>query len=421
MLTRQSLFLDLRASYDAHCVFEPIGAGRVTVLMMSQLNNNLNVMRWQQGEGLLIRSGNSPEPFDPAVTTIPDNLCVAFPADAVRSLTLSIAPEEVKHLRRALPFMLEESMLEDVANLHFAALRVDDDVHTVAVVGRATIAGWSEELPDSLQNVPWVSEALCLPWSPGQCTVVFEEQQAVVRWGQAEGGRIEHALLPHLMESIGLHEQTLIVYTVDQALAQAMIPPPLHGAIQWRQGGFSEALLLSDPHPPGPDLRQGEFAPRLPLARWWAVWQRVALALVVACVLKTGFSVADYQMLKAEDLQLRQAIQTSYRRVNPRGAVVDVEKQLNRQLGEFGANTQRSAFTPIIVALLTAIQQVDGIQLTALNYSGKGDLRLSLSAPDFESVEQVREQLKAQSFSAQLENSNARGSGVAARLRVQIP
>jgi type II secretion system protein L len=223
------------------------------------------------------------------------------------------------------------------------------------------------------------------------------------------------------MESIGLHEQTLIVYTVDQALAQAMIPPPLHGAIQWRQGGFSEALLLSDPHPPGPDLRQGEFAPRLPLARWWAVWQRVALALVVACVLKTGFSVADYQMLKAEDLQLRQAIQTSYRRVNPRGAVVDVEKQLNRQLGEFGANTQRNAFTPIIVALLTAIQQVDGIQLTALNYSGKGDLRLSLSAPDFESVEQVREQLKAQSFSAQLENSNARGSGVAARLRVQIP
>ena len=389
--------------------------------MMSQVNNNLNVMRWQQGEGLLIRSGHAPQRFDPAVATLPDNLCVAFPADAVRSLTLSVAPEEVKHLQRALPFMLEESLLEDVAQLHFAALRVDDDVHSIAVVGRATIAGWSEELPESLQNVPWVSEALCLPWSPGQCTVVFEEQHAVMRWGPAEGGRIEHALLPDLMASIGLHEQTLIVYSADQALAQATIPAPRQDAIQWRKGGFSEALLLADSHPPGPDLRQGEFAPRLPLARWWAVWQRVALALIVACILKTGLSVADYQMLKAEDLELRQAIQTSYRRVNPRGAVVDVEKQLNRQLGEFGANTQRRAFTPIIVGLLTAIQQVDGIQLTALNYSGKGDLRLSLSAPNFESVEQVREQLKAQSFSAQLENSNARSDGVVARLRVKTP
>jgi type II secretion system protein L len=213
----------------------------------------------------------------------------------------------------------------------------------------------------------------------------------------------------------------LIVYTADQALAQATIPMQLQGAIQWRKGGFSEALLLANSHPPGPDLRQGDFAPRIPLARWWAIWQRVALALMVACILKTGLSVADYQMLKAEDLQLRQAIQTSYRRVNPRGAVVDVEKQLNRQLGEFGANTQRSAFTPIIVSLLTATKKVDGIQLTALNYSGKGDLRLSLSAPDFEAVEQVREQLKSQSLSAQLENSNARSDGVVARLRVQLP
>ena len=388
---------------------------------MSQLNNNLTVMRWQQGEGRLIRCGNPPERFDPTIATVPENLCVAFPADAVRSLTLSIAPEEVKHLQRALPFMLEESMLEDVAQLHFAAARIDDDLHSVVVVDRSKMANWSEELPDSLQNVPWVSEALCLPWSPEQCTVIFEAQYAVLRWGLAEGGRIEHSLLADLMESIGLQEQTLIVYAADQALAQAAIPEQLHGAIQWRKGGFSEALLLADPHPPVPDLRQGEFAPRLPLARWWAVWQRVALALAVACILKIGFSVADYQMLKAEDLQLRQAIQTSYRRVNPRGAVVDVEKQLNRQLGEFGAGTQRSAFTPTMVALLTAIQKVEGIKLTALNYSGKGDLRLSLSAPNFESVEQVREQLKVQSFTVQLENSNARSEGVVARLRVQIP
>ena len=97
---------------------------------------------------------------------------------------------------------------------------------------------------------------------------------------------------------------------------------------------------------PGPDLRQGSFAPKLPLMRWWNLWQRVAVAVGVALILKTGVSVADYQTLKSEDLQLRQAIQESYRRINPRGAVVDVEKQLNRQLAEFGAGAQQTAFTP---------------------------------------------------------------------------
>ena len=46
---------------------------------------------------------------------------------------------------------------------------------------------------------------------------------------------------------------------------------------------------------------------------------------------------------------------------------------------------------------------------------------LCVLAPNFEAVEQVREQLKAQSFSAQLENSNARSDGVVARLRVETP
>jgi type II secretion system protein L len=154
--------------------------------------------------------------------------------------------------------------------------------------------------------------------------------------------------------------------------------------------------------------------------RWWGVWQRVAVALGVALILKTGVSVADYQTLKTEDLQLRQAMQDSYRRVNPRGAVVDVEKQLNRQLAEFGAGGQQSAFTPSLVALLTEISKVDGIALTSVNYSGGKDMRVNLSAPDFQSVERVREQLAQRLPAAELENSNARGDGVVARIRVEL-
>ncbi|GIR68967.1 MAG: hypothetical protein CM15mP74_02180 [Halieaceae bacterium] len=36
---------------------------------------------------------------------------------------MPVAPDEVKHLRQALPFMLEESLLEDVTELHFAQHR----------------------------------------------------------------------------------------------------------------------------------------------------------------------------------------------------------------------------------------------------------------------------------------------------------
>ena len=304
---------------------------------------NLNVVRWQQGQGFLLRPGHAPKSLGAGEVSLPENTCLALPSDMVRNLTVPVAPEEVKHLRRALPFMLEESLLEDVSELHFAYAPLRDGLQAVGVVKRATISEWMEEIPETLRELPWVTEALCLPWSAGQWTLLFESDSVLVRWAEAEGARIEVALLPALLESLDSEKVVVVAYGQDEATAKASIPPRFHDQLQWRQGGLSEALLLAEPAPAGPDLRQGEFAPQLPLRRWWGVWQQVAVALVVALILKTGLSFADYQTLKAEDLQLRQAIQDSYRRINPRGAVVDVEKQLNRQLAESRATRSTRA------------------------------------------------------------------------------
>jgi general secretion pathway protein L len=381
---------------------------------------NVNIVRLEEGAAVLLQPGLAPAALDLETQTLPDNAIVALPADRLRSLMVRVAPEEVKHLKQALPFMMEESLLDDVDALHFAHQKLDDERHAVAVIERETLAAWVAEMPDALREKPWISEALCLPWSEGHCTLVFEAEHVLIRWGLAEGARVEHALLPGLLDTLRETSSAYVAYGVDELSARGLLPQHVNDVLQWRQGGLPEALLLADAILTAPDLRQDSFAPKLPLMRWWGVWQRVAVALGVALILKTGVSVADYQTLKTEDLQLRQAMQDSYRRVNPRGAVVDVEKQLNRQLAEFGAGGQQSAFTPSLVALLTEISKVDGIALTSVNYSGGKDMRVNLSAPDFQSVERVREQLAQSLPAAELENSNARGDGVVARIRVEL-
>ena len=381
---------------------------------------NLNVVRWQQGQGFLLRPGHAPQSLGAGEVSLPENTCLALPSDIVRNLTVPVAPEEVKHLRRALPFMLEESLLEDVSELHFAHAPLRDGLQAVGVVKRATINEWMEEMPEPLRDLPWVTEALCLPWSADQWTLLFESESVLVRWGEAEGARVEVALLPTLLDSLDSGQDVVVAYGQDEAAARASIPPQFHDQMQWRQGGLSEALLLAEPAPAGPDLRQGEFAPQLPLKRWWGVWQQVAIALGVALILKTGLSVADYQALKAEDLQLRQAIQDSYRRINPRGAVVDVEKQLNRQLAELGAGAQHRAFTPVLVTLLGAAGAVPEITLTSVNFSGGREIRVNLSAPNFQAGEQGREEQGQRSLQAAPGSTKARGDGVVARLRVGI-
>ena len=380
---------------------------------------NFNIIRWNEEFLSFLRPGNQPERLGHELVQLPDNTCLALPADSVRTLPLSVAPEEVKHLRRALPFMLEEALLEDVSELHFANEPLDSDRQAVAVVRRQTMSQWMSTLPEALKELPWVSEALCLPWSSGYCTLVFETDHVLVRWGEASGSRIERSLLPALLNSLPTEHVSIVAYCSDEDVVRATIPDALHDGLQIRQGGLSEALLLASTDTPGPDLRQGEFAPRLPFARWWRLWQRVIIALAVAVVLKTGASAVDYVNMKREDVRLRQAVQQSYRRVNPKGAVVDVEKQLNRQLAEMGAVGTHGAFTPVLVELLSALAEVGDIELTSVNYTGGKDMRVNFSAPDFQTVERVRLALEARSFNAELENSNARKEGVVARLRVE--
>ena len=380
---------------------------------------NLNLVSWQAGRFVLVRPGGADNTVFYLPDVLPENTVFALPANQVRTLSVPVAPEEVRHLRQALPFMLEDSLLDDVEEVHVASRPLEHDQHAVALVRVSAMEDWFEAATESVCEIPWVSEALCLPWSVGECTLIFEPDSVLLRWSESEGTRIERSLLGPLLDGLSLSSHSLIAYSSNQGGDAALIPENLRSCTQWRTGGLSEALLLSEVSASRVDLRQGRFAPRLPLMRWWGLWRQVAVALGVALILKTGLAVADYQTLTRENLQLRQAIQDSYRRVNPRGTVVDVEKQLNRQLAEFGAGSSKSSFTPILVDTVDALARVGGVTVTSFNYSGTGAIRLNLSAPDFKSVEQVREQLRNTNLPAELESSSARGEGVVARLSIE--
>ena len=104
----------------------------------------------------------------------------------------------------------------------------------------------------------------------------------------------------------------------------------------------------------------------------------------------------------------------------PAQRIISLAPNITEVLFHIGAGAQIGAFTPVLVDILNAAAAVEGVVLTSVNYSGTRDARINLSAPDFQSVEQLLDQLDKRSLSAELENSNARQDGVMARLKVEI-
>jgi type II secretion system protein L len=350
-------------------------------------------------------------------------VCFAVPGADARLLTLPVTPDEKKHISKSLPFMLEEQVAADVDTLHFAYCPLDEGDYAVAITALEKMSEWQLLLADFPGIQQWLPEPLLLPWQSGEWCLVLEGDHAIVRVGQCEGFTAEKelvdALLQGVLSEIGSPD-AIIVYGLDQEADTQLLPAELRERVQWRRGNLYAALLLSESGEVDLNLLHGDFAPRLPLALWWRQWRAVAAVLAAAFALQLGASYAEYRSLAAQNHALRSAVQESYRSVFPKGAVVDAEKQLRRQLDALGGTGQGSGFVALMERVGGAIAGMPGTTIASINYNDKGDeMRLNIVAADFAGVEKLRSRMNEAGLDAVMESSSTKGNRVSARLRVK--
>jgi len=349
-------------------------------------------------------------------------VCFAVPGADARVLTLAVAPEEKKHISKSLAFMLEDQFAADVEKLHFAFCPLEGDNIAVASTTQAKMDEWQSLLADFPGIAQWLPEALLLPWQADEWCLVLEADSAIIRVGQCDGFSVERNLVEVLLQGV-LREsaapQAVIVYGSDQIADTELLPAPLRDRVQWRRGNLCAALLLSDSGELNLNLLQGNYAPRLPLALWWRQWRAVAAVFAAAFLLQLAAGYAEYRSLSAQNLALRGAVEESYRRAFPQGAVVDAEKQLRRQLDTLGGTGQGSGFVGLMDRVGGAIAGMPGTTIASINYNDKGnEMRLNIVAADFDGVEKLRSRINEAGLEAIMESSSTQGTRVSARLRV---
>jgi general secretion pathway protein L len=349
-------------------------------------------------------------------------VCFAVPGADARLLTLPVTAAEKKHINKSLPFALEEQVAEDIDDLHFASCSLDKDTMAVAICARSNMLDWQALLADFSGISQWRPEPLLLPWQEGEWCLVVEGDTVIVRLGQCEGFTVESDLVSTLLQG-ALAEQAepgaIVVYGRDQSADTGLLPASLHDNVQWRNGNFYAALLLSESSGLNLNLLQGDFVPRLPFGRWWGQWRAVAALFTAAFLLQLVATYADYRNLTAENLALRGAVQDSYRKAFPKGAVVDAEKQLRRQLDALRGTGQSSGFVSLMERIGVVVADMSDTTIASINYNEKGDeMRMNIVAADFEGVEQLRSRINEAGLEAVMESSSAQGDRVRARLRV---
>src|SRR5690606_22994241 len=95
---------------------------------------------------------------------------------------VKLAARNRAQLLQAVPYAVEDLLLDPVEDLHFAAVRAEADSVGVAVVARRTLRGWLERLAaDGIEPDLLVPESLALPFSPGRMHAMVEDDRATLR------------------------------------------------------------------------------------------------------------------------------------------------------------------------------------------------------------------------------------------------
>ncbi|NNF96380.1 MAG: hypothetical protein HKM94_05580, partial [Halobacteria archaeon] len=203
-------------------------------------------------------------------------------------------------LRNALPFALEENLIDDVENLHCALGPQLTDGRYIAAVSRDdNIQYWHQLLVSTgLHLQALLPDTLLLPRSVGSWSIACEQNTAYVRTADAEGFVCQTNVLPFLLQkeldncgddlphSIEIHgcpefDETQLSEAIKDNVQIAHHP-------ELNSGNLIELLSQKSPGSSSLNLLQGEFAPSSRLLQRLRPWY--ASAVLAGVLLLLGFT-----------------------------------------------------------------------------------------------------------------------------------
>ncbi|WP_317932531.1 type II secretion system protein GspL [Halioxenophilus sp. WMMB6] len=338
--------------------------------------------------------------------------------------------KERRHLAKLMPYELEDDILGDVDEFHFAYGTIHGDRVAVAY----TPLAWLETLLAQFEGAD-LEVAVCLPLP---LLLPFTEQQWSLRWLGGDAPvevRYRHDLAYSV--PLDLLQESLLALLSEQPEGQAPEQVKLFGQnfedLQTLQDTLPESLQekatsaqwdqwlsLAVELLPALNLRQQSLGRSLPIARWWQTWRPAAIAAGIALVLFLGSNWAALASLKGQQQRHLAAAESAYRSVVPQGAMVDPEKQLKTQLSRYKSDAGEgdNGVVPLLAKISPTLASNSDIKVLNLHYV-EGDMRLNVESSDFRQIDQLRASLENQHLLAELQGTSSVAAGVQARLRIR--
>ena len=348
-------------------------------------------------------------------------IVVLLPAEDVLLTEARIAAKNRAQLLQALPFAIEDQLLEPVENLHFAAGDGDGDRVGAAVIAKATLRRHLDRLADAgIRADAALPESLALPVADDLATVVIEPARAIARLAPFSAFACPPDDLDAWLARVTASDAARAVDTVDFRESSPAKRAPMtaerpHDVLAY----FAQHLRT-----PALNLLHGEFAPAHRSkrgAQGWRVAAMLAAATVLLAVLDLGVDVVQMSRASSRlDTLSQDAVRKAFPDVGDADFARSVPADIARsRIERLRGGAEMSGF----LRVLTEIAPTLGATTTRIQTRGmefrNGTLELALHAPDVAALDAVRERLAAlPGLKVSVTAANPGDGGIDGRIRI---
>jgi general secretion pathway protein L len=339
---------------------------------------------------------------------------VIVPGQDVLCLQTKIPKMSPHKLLQVVPFALEDQLLTDVNELHFAIGPALADNHwPVFVVAKKTMQAWLSQLAAlNLQPACLLPETLAIPLTAGCWQVQLIADQAIVRTGPYSGFATDRQNLNELL-ALNLNADAnqpaqIIIHNYTSQAADFTTE-----TVEVIEKTYPSTTALTELFPSADiNLLQGLFQPKASKKNHKKIGLRCLAAALVMIALLFTLHLISFAMLTHDFNNLEQQINSLYKKHFPNAKSVIAPKE--RMLTKLTQLTQQSTKNRLLLwfaYLGKSLSEITGIQITQLDFQNN-QLNLQIIASNSDTLDRFTESLKQQGLSIKQQDVAVAGTNV---------
>lgn len=295
-------------------------------------------------------------------------------------------------LQQALPYALEEQLIDEVGELHFSILNIDHDgQYPVAIVSHKKMREWLEILKshDVTPSI-LIPATLALPSDENVWKTYVLNDRAFVRSGKFSG-------------------LTADINNLNQILGEDILAETLS------QEAF-EALLMHAVYDPQINLLQGIYAAKRKMKHTKNVWKYAGIAASVWIFLLFFSNVISFFILHHAENKFNQKMVAIYDKQFPHATSMTAPRErLQQKLKEVELQSQKNNFLSLLATTAKAFKKNPGVRIQSLQYQ-QPVLTLEISSAAFDALDAITQDLMNAGLSVKQQNALTANTQVKATL-----